>query len=161
MPAKRQVNNLPISAVSDTSGLLGEPLIVAKDYLSLTELILQSDFQLIEQQLILFILSQEIKCDYCMLVHKDEIEVELMSDQIQAMRQEEKSFQNVRFFALHEFLQQLIVYKDLISTEAIQTFLNAGFTQKNAMELSMALSMKAISNYTKHISKTSTISPEA
>lgn len=139
------------SVITDTSGILGEPLLVAKDYLTLQELMAQSDFQPLEQQLILFIIDCQLSCDYCLKAHSDSAASFLISEQDQQDIQQGKMLQDVHLRALQQFLQHLIKQKSQVVPKEIQEFLAAGYTQKNAMELITALSMKAISNYTWHI----------
>jgi hypothetical protein len=112
----------------------------------------QSDFQPVEQQLILFIIDNQFPCDYCLAIHNDGAASDLISEQNQQAIKGGKILKEEHLQTLKLFLQHLIKQKGQITTKEIQDFLAAGYTQKNAMELMTALSMKAISNYTWHIS---------
>jgi alkylhydroperoxidase family enzyme len=138
----RQIHNLPLSAITD---------IVVKDYLSLPELISQSDFEPKEQDLIFLTIMQEYHCDYCSHVHQDDVGMGEVTDSLEQAVLAAKASHDHRLTALDLFLRALILQHDTLSTADLEAFLSAGFTQKNVMELSTALSMKAISDYTKHI----------
>jgi alkylhydroperoxidase family enzyme len=141
--------------LSQAADAMGEPLLAAQDYLSLPELIAHSDFTPLEQQLILYILNQQTRCDYCMDIHSEEMKYDLLSDEMKLKIDRHQTLTNERENVLKNFLVELIANNDQANAKVIEEFLSQGFTQKNVVELSTALSMKAISNYSKHLTEIS------
>ena len=138
----KPIHNLPLSSVTDSS---------LKDYLSLAELITASAFESLEQELILQIITQDFKCDYCMQMHADDVGLMPLSTNHQAEIEIATRTSHNRMHALDIFLRHLISEQDRVLPSQIQAFLQAGFSQKNVMELSTALSMKAVSDYARHL----------
>ena len=133
------------------SSLLGESLITAKDYLTLPELFRESSFTPDEQEVILFILNHENRCDTCLQSHTNlHEEYSAANEYITALFETQPIF-DWRINALLAFMRDIIRTNGHITPENIKQFMDAGFTQKNVMELITAHAMQSIKNYTFHI----------
>ena len=56
--------------------------------------------------------------------------------------------------ALRLFSEQVNQTKGWPAEEDVQAFLNAGYTQQNILEVILGTSLKVLSNYTNHVTKT-------
>lgn len=149
MPEKRRKSQMNLDLASS---LLGEPLLTAKDYLTIPELLTQSTFSDEEQELVFYVLNKENPCEYCILNHINSEEPLEEPVFIKTLR-EGSLDSDLRMEELYECLGELIQRRGTLSTAQIKQFLSAGFTEKNVMELVTAHAMQTIHFYTYHIGK--------
>ncbi|MDR3477405.1 MAG: hypothetical protein P4M14_05170 [Gammaproteobacteria bacterium] len=133
------------------SSLLGESLITSRDYLTLPELFHESTFSNDEQEVILYALNHDNRCDTCLLPHTNLHEDYSASNQFISDLMDGKSIVDEKMATLLTFIRDIIKEKGLLPSDKIIAFLAAGYSQKNVMELITAHAMQSIKNYTYHI----------
>jgi AhpD family alkylhydroperoxidase len=133
------------------SSLLGESLITSRDYLTLPELFRESTFSLDEQEVILYALNHHNRCDTCLSSHTNLHEDYSASNQFISDLIDGASVTDEKVSTLLAFIKDIIDEKAQLASDKIITFLTAGYTQKNVMELITAHAMQSIKNYTYHI----------
>lgn len=138
-------------SIPHTLGILGEPTIGGKVCLTLSELVAQSSFNTVEKQIILYIISQKMRCDCCMGKHAKSIADPAISQTIKQALDTHRSLEDPRLEVLHRFLQEIIQNHGQVSAKTIQAFLKAGYSKKNLMDLVTMLEINTISNYSDHL----------
>lgn len=74
-------------------------------------------------------------------------------DSVEALR-EGTPLGEEKLEALRAFTRAVVVNRGWVSVEITQSFLNAGYTQQNILEVILGVSVKVLSNYTNHFANT-------
>ncbi len=105
-----------------------------------------------EQEVILLSMSYENGCEYCMAAHS------LIADKVSKLPEEVTNairmnlpIADEKLKALSDFSKAMIIKRGHPSTEEIDNFLNAGYTQNHILGIISAAAIKTMSNYTNHI----------
>ena len=57
----------------------------------------------------------------------------------------------MRLAALHDFIRTLVVKRGLPSQADVGTFLAAGYSERQILEIVLAIAVKTLSNYANHL----------
>lgn len=125
--------------------MAGAPAVL-EAYLTLSDLIAKTSFSPAEQQLILLTASVRNGCKYCVAAHSSGARMaKLDKDAIEAIRNG-SAIEDTRLQALRAYVEEVLETRGKISTTGNESFLAAGFTETQAMEALIGVSMKALSN---------------
>ena len=132
---------------------LAESPATLEAYLTLSKLLTKTSFTPAEQNLILLAISIENDCQYCAAAHSVGAKfAKLPGDVIDAVRRGQPIADD-KLEALRRFAERLI-QKRGFATDDLVEFLDAGFSQKQALEVVLAAAMKTLSNYANHLMDT-------
>jgi uncharacterized peroxidase-related enzyme len=111
-----------------------------------------SDFTPCEQEVVFMVLSRENGCEYCMGAHS------FIADNMSGVPAHVTDAIRARSTIDDPKLQTLATFtKVLFDTRGVPTradvegFIGAGYTEKNILEIILAMSVKTLSNYSNHI----------
>lgn len=111
-----------------------------------------SGFTPVEQEVVLLAISRENGCTYCVAAHS--FIADKMSgvpeDVTNAIR-DGRPIQDARLAALHDFTRTMVVKRGLPSTADVSAFLATGFSERQILEIVLAISVKILSNYANHL----------
>ncbi|VEP13162.1 Carboxymuconolactone decarboxylase [Hyella patelloides LEGE 07179] len=108
----------------------------------------------IERQIVYQTANFENECDYCVPWHTLLAkQVKMSPEDIEALRNGAK-LTNSRHEALRIFTQSIIRTHGKIAHSELDTFLQAGYTPEQALEVVLGIAIKTMSNYTNAISGT-------
>ncbi|MCK0126577.1 carboxymuconolactone decarboxylase family protein [Gelidibacter sp. F2691] len=125
--------------------MAGAP-VVLDAYLILSDLIAKTSFSPAEQQMILLTASARNGCKYCVAAHSSGARMaKLDKAAIEAIRSG-GAIEDARLQALRSFVEEALETRGKISAAGKEAFLGAGFTETQAMEALIGVSMKALSN---------------
>lgn len=125
-----------------------------KAYELVSELYAQSTLSPIEREVVLQTSNFENECDYCVPWHTLLAKQAGMArDDVEAMRQG-APLSDAKLEALRQFARRLIHTRGNASQSDVEAFLEAGFTDAQAMEVVLGLALKVMSNYTNSIAGT-------
>jgi uncharacterized peroxidase-related enzyme len=115
----------------------------------------ESGFTPAEQEVVFLTISYENGCEYCMAAHsviadKRSGVPRAVTDAIRAGSE----IPDPRLRALSEFTRAMLNKRGRPDQEDVQSFLAAGFSEKQILDIVLALAVKTISNYTNHIFET-------
>ena len=112
----------------------------------------KSGFSSIEQEVIFLSISQANGCEYCMAAHSFLAEAAsgVPSDVTAAIR-DDKPIPEMQLSALSVFSHVMVATRGLPSQSEVDSFLSAGYKEKDILEIIHAIAVKTISNYTNHI----------
>ena len=105
-----------------------------------------------EQELIFLVISRENGCDYCTAAHSmiaDKV-AKFEPDQLAAIRAGQV-LADEKLQALSVFTSRVFESRGLISKAEAAAFLQAGYAEKQILEIILAISVKTLSNYSNHI----------
>ncbi len=111
-----------------------------------------SGFTAQEQELIFLVISRENGCDYCTAAHSmiaDKV-AKFESDQLAAIRAGQV-LADEKLQALSTFTSRVLESRGLISKAEAAAFLEVGYSEKQILEIILAISVKTLSNYSNHI----------
>lgn len=115
-----------------------------------------------EREVIQLIAAKTNQCNFCVAGHTKLATVKelLSSEDIQAARSANvKAFSNEKLSALAQFTIDIMTQRGNVDQAQLQAFLNAGYTQQQAIEVVMGVALATLCNYTNNLAKTE-INPE-
>ncbi|SDD86000.1 carboxymuconolactone decarboxylase family protein [Kordiimonas lacus] len=137
------------------AGKLAEAPTALKGFVSLAGIFSGNDTTLspLEQQIVLVATSAENGCDYCtaahgMLAHKSG----LGRDDVSAA-QSGLPLSDPKQEALRAFTTIIVEKRGWAGEDEIQSFLDAGYTRAQVLEVVIGVAVKTITNYVNHMTK--------
>ncbi len=120
----------------------------------------ESGFTPAEQEVVFLTISYENGCDYCMAAHSTIADTRsgvprAVTEAIRAGTE----IGDPRLRALSEFTRAMLNERGRPDQEDVHFFLQAGFTEKQILDVVLAIAVKTISNYTNHIFETPVDAP--
>ncbi|HEY6909712.1 MAG TPA: carboxymuconolactone decarboxylase family protein, partial [Myxococcales bacterium] len=112
----------------------------------------ESGFTPAEQEIVFLTISYENGCEYCMAAHSTIADTRsgvprAATDAIRAGAR----IDDPRLRALSEFTRAMLRKRGRPDQEDVDSFLDAGFSEKQILDILLAIAVKTISNYTNHI----------
>ena len=104
-------------------------------------------------------INVEHECHYCVPAHTWIAKSTGVSDEISDALRNETPLPNARLEALRTFTLSVVQDRGNVNDEAVQAFLDAGFTKRQILEVILGLSQKVMSNYTNHLADTPVDAP--
>ncbi len=134
--------------------MLAESPIALEAYCTLFGLIGKSTLTAAEQQVAYLAVNVLNQCEYCTSGHSVLArQAGVPDDAIQALREAE-TIADPRMQALRLFAEVVVRERGFVGDAAIDSFLSAGFTKANVLEVVTIVATKTISNYVNHIAHT-------
>lgn len=112
----------------------------------------ESGFTPVEQEVVFLTLSYLNACDYCMAAHSviaDKIS-NVPTDVTDAIRAGQE-IADEKLQALSAFTKEMFITRGFPSIDSVQQFLNAGYSEKQILEIILAIGVKTLSTYSNHI----------
>ena len=111
-----------------------------------------SGFTPAEQEVIFLTISQINGCEYCMAAHSFLAgAMSGVADDVTAAIRDGATIPDTKLSALSNFTQIMMNKRGLPERADVDAFLTAGYTEKDILEIILAIAVKTISNYTNHI----------
>ncbi len=134
--------------------IMAESPEVLKAYTQMHQLFTETSLSPVEKNIVWLTVSYNNSCHYCMAIHSMVAKMfKLPDDMIEALRTGQP-LNDSKLESLRKFTGLLVEKRGWASDGEIQKFLDAGYTQKNVLELIVGIGQKIISNYVNHISHT-------
>lgn len=146
--AKRKLGFVPnmYAAMANSPGLLETYM---KGYAAFRE---DSGFSPSEQEVILLTISRENGCDYCVAAHSFIADaVSKVPTEVTNAIRDGAPIGDARLAALNAFVRRMLESRGFPEPRDIEAFRKAGFTERQALEVVLAIAVKTISNYTNHL----------
>lgn len=111
-----------------------------------------SGFTAPEQEVVFLTISRENGCEYCVSAHSflADMKSGLAPEVTDAIRNG-TPIADAKLAALAEFTKAVSGTRGLPSRAATETFLAAGYSERQILEIVLALAVKTISNYSNHL----------
>lgn len=109
-------------------------------------------FTPIEQEVVFLTISIANECSYCVAAHSFVADMmsKLPKELTDTIRNEEK-IGDPKLSALAEFTKVLFFSRGNPSKSEVKAFIEAGFEEKQILEIILAIAVKTLSNYSNHI----------
>lgn len=111
-----------------------------------------SGFTAAEQEVVFLAISRENGCTYCVGAHSflaDKMSG-VPTDVTDAIR-ERTPIPDAKLAALHDFARTLVVKRDLPDKADVAAFLAASYSERQILEIVLAIAVKTLSNYANHL----------
>ncbi|MBK4733006.1 carboxymuconolactone decarboxylase family protein [Noviherbaspirillum sp. DKR-6] len=112
----------------------------------------EAGFTPAEQELVFLTIARVNECTYCVAAHSFIAEAisKTPHQAIQAVR-EDAAIDEPKLQALSTFTRTMVETRGNPTPEELQKFLDAGYTEKNVLDIILAIAVKTISNYANHV----------
>ncbi len=142
------------SFVPNLLGNMAEAPSLLEGYMTLAGIFNKTDLTETERQIILMTNNRLNGCTYCMAAHTTISKMSgVETGVIEALRNN-TPIADEKLEALRKFSIFVNESRGWPTDAQVNEFLNAGYTQKNILEVVLGTSLKVMSNYTNHIAKT-------
>ena len=111
-------------------------------------------FTPLEQQVVFMTANYENNCLYCVPGHSWMMHAAKMPEAVITALREGTPLPDARLQALHDYSKALLDNRGHIGDDALQAFLIAGYTKRQALEVLTGLAAKLISNFTNALAHT-------
>lgn len=115
----------------------------------------QSDFTPAEQEVVFLVISYENSCDYCMAAHSTMADFfsNVPKEVTNAIR-EDKPIEDKKLSALATMTREMLLSRGRPDASIVDDFMQAGYSEKQLLDIVLAISVKTLSNYTNHLFET-------
>lgn len=135
-------------------GVMSESPELLIAYLTLSDLLGGTSFSPTELQTVLITASYVNNCDYCVAAHSVISSMQgVPADVVDSVRRN-RAIADAKLDALRKFTFEVVEKRGFVSDDAKNSFLAAGYTEKNILEVILCVGMKTLSNYTNHVAET-------
>lgn len=112
----------------------------------------QSGFTPVEQEVALLTISRENGCEYCVSAHS------VLADNLSKVPaavtdaiRDDGPIPDAKLAALSRFARAMVVERGLPSRAEVDGFLSAGYSERQILEIVLAIAVKTLSNYSNHL----------
>ncbi|CAA0080437.1 Uncharacterised protein [Zhongshania aliphaticivorans] len=123
-------------------------------YQRVHELFVNSSFNEEELTVVWQTINVEHACHYCVPAHTGIAKSMGVDEAITEALRNETPLEDPRLEALRNFTLSVVRDRGQVDDQAVQDFLQAGFSQRHILEVILGVSQKVMSNYTNHLANT-------
>ena len=135
-------------------GVFAESPATLDAYLSLSQQFDRSSFSPTERQVVILAISRFNECHYCVAAHSTIADMQnVPAEVVDAIRNDEP-IADSKLEALREFATAIVEKRGWVSEIDVDSFIAAGYTRANVLEVILAVGFKTLSNYVNHIADT-------
>lgn len=133
---------------------MAEAPALLEGYASLSAIFRKSSLTPPEQQLVLLAISVEHDSAYCTPAHVVRARHAGLDERLVGEVRAGAPLPDARLEALRTFVIQMVRSRGALASGVLETFLAAGFTRANSLEVILAVGLKTLSNYVAHVAQT-------
>lgn len=123
-------------------------------YRALDESFQSTSFDPVERQVVLLTVSYQNRCHYCMAAHTMLARMAEAPDAVVEALRDGTPIPDEKLEALRRFTRAVVEERGWVSDEAVEGFLEAGYTRANVLEVVLGVAQKTLSNYVNHLTGT-------
>lgn len=152
--SKKQNGMIPAlhATMAEAPGLL-------EGYQLVHQLFLDSSFDKDELTVVWQSVNVEHSCHYCVPAHTGIAKAMKVDDEITDALRDGTPLPSERLEALRTFTLAMVRERGDVNDDAVQAFLDAGFTKRQVLEVVLGVSQKVMSNYTNRLAQTPVDAP--
>ena len=140
--------------VPNLHAVMAEAPGLLEGYQHLHQLFLDSSFDDEETTVVWQTINVEHECHYCVPAHTGIAKSRKVDDVITDALRNETPLPTAKLEALRDFTLSVVRDRGNVNDDAVQAFLDAGFTKRQILEVVLAAAQKVMSNYTNHLANT-------
>lgn len=123
-------------------------------YQRLHQLFTETSFNADEQTVVWQSINVEHSCHYCVPAHTGIAKQMKVDDEITEALRNETPLPTAKLEALREFTLSVVRERGEVGDSAVRQFLDAGYTQRQVLEVVLGVAQKTMSNYVNHLAET-------
>lgn len=127
---------------------------VVEAYAALSGIFEKTDFTPTERQIVLMTNNRLNGCTYCMAAHSTIAQMQEIPAHVIETLRTGASFADEKLEALRVFAVKINENRGSVSDADVDTFIAAGFSKANVLEVILGTGLKVLSNYTNHVAQT-------
>jgi len=141
--------------VPNLFGVFAESPAALRGALAIYEAFSTSSLTAAEQQLVMLAVSEANDCEYCVAAHSTLAKRIAKVDRalVDATRRREPLV-DAKLDALVTFTRKVVEQRGMLAEADVATFLEAGYTKHQLIEVLLGVGMKTFNNYVDHIART-------
>jgi len=141
--------------VPNLLGGLAESPTVLQAYLNLGAILDKTSLTPVERQVVLLSASIENHCAYCVAAHSIIAKHMVKADaaMVNALR-EQQPLPDKKLDALATFTRAVVKQRGMVVGKTLDSFIAAGYSRAQVLEVVLGVTMKTLSNYANHIMHT-------
>ena len=114
-----------------------------------------SGFTPAEQEVVFLVISYENGCEYCMAAHSTMADFfsNVPQDVTNSIR-EDKPIKDKKLSTLATMIREMLLSRGRPDASIVDKFMQAGYSEKQLLDIILAISVKTLSNYTNHLFET-------
>lgn len=140
--------------VPNLHAVMAEAPGLLEGYQRLHQLFLDSSFDDEETTVVWQTINVEHECHYCVPAHTGIAKSMKVDDTLTDALRNETPLPTKKLEALRNFTLSVIRGRGNVDDDAVQAFLDAGFSKRQILEVVLAAAQKVMSNYTNHLANT-------
>ncbi len=111
-----------------------------------------SGFTPVEQEVVFLVISRENGCEYCVSAHSFLADKAsgVPTDITDAIR-DDRPLSDAKLQALADFTRTMVNSRGLPGRAQVEPFLSAGYSERQILEIVLAIAVKTLSNYSNHL----------
>ncbi|MBY4678481.1 carboxymuconolactone decarboxylase family protein [Marinobacterium arenosum] len=149
---ERSIQNF--GSIPNLHGVMAESPVVLEAYQQLHTLFQNSSFDAEELTVIWQTINVEHNCHYCVPAHAAIAQMMKVDDQLTEALRERQPMPKEKLQVLHDTTLALVRERGILSAEQLDRFYNAGYNQKQLLEIVLGIAQKVMSNYINHLADT-------
>jgi uncharacterized peroxidase-related enzyme len=112
----------------------------------------ESGFTPAEQEVVFLTISRRNGCEYCVSAHsKIADQMSKVPPAVTDAIRNGHSVPDAKLAALSTFTDVMVTKRGVPSTSDVQAFLSAGYSERQVLEVVLAIAVKTLSNYSNHL----------
>lgn len=143
-----------LGRIPNLYAVMAEAPELLEGYQRLHQLFLDSSFDDEETTVVWQAINVEHECRYCVPAHTAIAKSMKIDDAITDALRNETPLPTAKLEALRDFTLSVVRGRGNVNDEAVQAFLDAGFTKRHVLEVVLGAAQKVMSNYTNHLANT-------
>ena len=137
--------------VPNLFGIIAESPVALTSFIQLNEQFSKSSLNATAREIIQIAVSVENACNYCVAGHSAFAEMQNVPETIVAAIRNNQPIEDSKLEALNQFTRLTVRNKGFVADEAVQEFLDAGYTKAHVMEVILGICVKTFSNLANNI----------
>lgn len=140
--------------IANLHGILAESPELLVAYRELNDLFVASSFNAEELTVVWQNINVEHECTYCVPAHTAIANIMKVDPTLTEALRDQKPMPTTKLQALQDMTLSMVRKRGNVSAEEIAVFYEAGYAQRQLLDIVLGLSQKVISNYVNHIAET-------
>lgn len=120
----------------------------------LSERFLQSPLSEAAKLVVMLTASRRNGCTYCVAAYSVLGAAQGVDDSVITAIREDKPIEDAGLEAVRRFTTQVVDDRGWVADDDVKAFLDAGFEQRQVLDVLTGVAMKTLSNYTNHLANT-------
>lgn len=145
--------------IPNLTATLAESPNLLKAYGTLHELFVNSSFNKEELTVVWQTINVEHECYYCVPAHTAIAGMMKVDSSLSEALRNRTAMPTEKLQVLHDFTLKIVRNRGHVTQDDLDTFYEAGYGERQVLEVILGLSQKVISNYTNHIANTPVDAP--